>query len=481
MNYDFCIVGAGPTGLTLAYELGKTGFSVLVIDRASRCGGLSKSYNYDGNIFDIGPKRFHTDDPKVVQFIDHVLSEKKLIIGRLSKVFFLNRYYEWPITTKELLNLPVDVAVKCVIDLIKEKEFTELDSFPSYIKYKYGTTLYKLFFQPYTEKFLRIEANDIHADWASTGINRTIIDKKAKGNSLTEMFKTLLLPKKVDTKFIYPSDGGFGGFWDTLTNLCRASGHCEFIFSDTISNLSSHVNGFDVMTRNGKSFHCNYLCWSGNINDLIKIINKESNQNDINPMAKIKYLNTIFYNIVVDAAVVPRHRAQWIYVSKGDSLISRITCMREFAPYTCKDGDYNIICEVTDSQANPLYWDSANSLTDRVIQELVDMKFLRKASNVKSVYINPQQDTYPIYHKDYLKDFAYVRHTIRKYSDKIILLGRSGAFWYNNSDHSIRMALDTAEYFLGKRESLFDHRSYFGGRMASNNPQGTETSPFKVT
>ena len=62
LNYDFCIVGAGPSGLTTAYHLLKAGKKVLIIERGDRVGGLGKSYKYDGQIFDTGPKRFHTDD-----------------------------------------------------------------------------------------------------------------------------------------------------------------------------------------------------------------------------------------------------------------------------------------------------------------------------------------------------------------------------------------------------------------------------------
>ena len=76
-----------------------------------------------------------------------------------------------------------------------------------------GTIFIKLFFKPYTEKFLRIQAENIHSDWAMTGINRTVIDKKVKADSILDIIKSLALPKKIDTKFLYPSTGGFGGFF----------------------------------------------------------------------------------------------------------------------------------------------------------------------------------------------------------------------------------------------------------------------------
>ena len=80
-HYDYCIVGAGVSGLTTAYHLLKADQKVLIVERDQRVGGLGKSYNYDGHIFDTGPKRFHTDDQIVIDFIEHVLNENIYIAG----------------------------------------------------------------------------------------------------------------------------------------------------------------------------------------------------------------------------------------------------------------------------------------------------------------------------------------------------------------------------------------------------------------
>src|SRR5262245_3135849 len=107
--YDFCVIGACPTGLTLAYRLAQSGRSVLIVERDVRPGGLAKSFNIEGNIFDIGPKRFHTDDPKVIDFLNEVAAEHLLKIGRSTKVYFLERYLDWPLSTRDLPRLPVGV------------------------------------------------------------------------------------------------------------------------------------------------------------------------------------------------------------------------------------------------------------------------------------------------------------------------------------------------------------------------------------
>ena len=128
-QYDYCIVGAGPSGLTAAYKLLQEGKSVVVVERDSRIGGLAKSYDYDGQIFDTGPKRFHTDDEVVLDFIDEVLHGDVCQIERSTKVYFLGRYFDWPLHSKDVLKMPLGVSVRCFLELLQNREMQESTSF----------------------------------------------------------------------------------------------------------------------------------------------------------------------------------------------------------------------------------------------------------------------------------------------------------------------------------------------------------------
>lgn len=461
-DYDYCILGAGPSGLTLALRLLQAQKRVLLIERDSRIGGLAKSHIYGGHIFDTGPKRFHTDDPRVMAFIDEVTGRRIMRIGRSTEVYFLNRYFNWPLTTQDILKLPLNMAFQCLYDLLTKKPIQDKSSFHDYVRAKYGEALYKTFFKPYTQKFLRWDSEDIHSDWASTGINRTIIDSRINAKSLGNILKALLLPSKIETEFLYPVAGGFGGFYEQLLQLCRNYAGFHLSTNDTVIGIKPDSLGLVLNTQSGLSASCGDLIWSGNINHLLAIMGQKG---------KLNFLNTVFYNLICPEKEVRNHRAQWIYVSRGDSLISRITCMREFAGYTCPPGYYNLICEVTDSQIVAKYMPNGAKYTQDVIKELKEMSFIRSISSVEEAHINPVRDTYPIYHKLYYKDFGASVLQVRKFSKRIHLLGRSGAFWYNNSDHSIRFALEMAQQLLNQDERPFDFRHYFGGALVTTHPQ----------
>lgn len=465
LHFDYCVVGSGPSGLTAAYKLLKGGKSVLLIERDNRIGGLAKSYEYDGHIFDTGPKRFHTDDPIVLDFIQEITQGHIATIGRSTKVFFLNQYFEWPLQTKDLIKMPLGVSVKCALDLLKERPITDKASFHQYINSKYGETLYGVFFKPYTQKFLRWDTEDIHSDWASTGINRTVIDKRVNANTLMDLFKSLVLPAKIETEFLYPLEGGFGGFYEQMLQLCQGMKGFTLMLSDTIAQIKDNGKTFEVKTQKDKDLTFTDLLWTGNLNALNNLIAPQN--------TTVHYLNTIFYNVICNDEGVGKQKAQWIYVSRGDSLISRITCMKEFLPYTCKEGYYNMICELTDSQKEPFYFKNPQEHKDGVLNELVGMRFIKNKKYVDAVHVEPVLDTYPIYHRRYAQDFGRVKAGIMNFSKRIHLLGRSGAFWYNNSDHSIRFAIETADKLLGVQKKEFDYRDYFGGLSGSAAHQET--------
>ena len=124
--------------------------------------------------------------------------------------------------------------------------------------------------------------------------------------------------------------------------------------------------------------------------------------------------------------------------------------MKEFAKSTTPDGYYNFITEVTDSQKKPIYFNNPEKYKDTVINELKEINFI-KTNNIEDIKINAIKDTYPIYHKEYKLAFNEITKKVKKFSKNITLLGRSGAYWYNNSDHSIRMAIEISKKLLRKK------------------------------
>ena len=457
-RFDYVIVGAGVAGLTLAHQLLEAGRSVLLIERHQRVGGLAKSFLYEiegkSCIFDTGPKRFHTEDPQVRDFIVRVLDGQYLEIGRQSSVYLFGRYFNWPLSTKDVFKLPLSIQLRVGFDLVRKlvhsDETANDHRFQSYILNQYGPTLYHAFFKGYTEKFIGIPATEVHEDWATTGINRSIIDNKAKGNSIFELARSVLLPPTVKTIFLYPQVRGFGNFCERLATAIRAMGGT--ILTETT------VDQIDGSTRtiyfNDDDAGFSSLVWTGNLHDLGRLLGEQ--------FPFLEYLSTIFYNIVLRSR--PRRKDQWIYYGDSNLQIVRVSIANNFAPYLVPEPWGGLIVEKTCRYQDDI-WNNPASLQSVISDELWRVGLISSDSDILSTMVEPVRDTYPVYHLHYRKGFSQIMAAVKKRHPYITLLGRTGAFWYNNSDHSISLALRMARYLTGKETREPDKENIFSSEV----------------
>ena len=168
---EFVVVGAGVAGLSFAHTVLGEERSTVVVERNDHVGGLARSYRYGDFVFDVGPKRFHTEDQEVLDFLFSILGKDYIVVDRSSAVHLFGRYFPGPLDHHALFRLPLRVMVSSGLDLLRRREPKDENSFTEYTRSRYGDTLYRLFFKPYTEKFLQIPCEDVHVDWAKTAIS----------------------------------------------------------------------------------------------------------------------------------------------------------------------------------------------------------------------------------------------------------------------------------------------------------------------
>jgi protoporphyrinogen oxidase len=376
-SFDFVIVGAGVAGLTLAHQLLEAGRSVLLIERYPRVGGLAKSFFYEVEgktcIFDTGPKRFHTEDPQVREFITRILEDQYLEIGRQSSVYLFGRYFSWPLSTKDLFKLPLSVQLRVGFDLMRKlvhsSEISSDQGFESYILNKYGPTLYYSFFKGYTEKFIGIPAAEVHEDWATTGINRSIIDKNAKGNSIFDLARSVLLPPALNTVFIYPRVRGFGNFCERLEAAVTAMGG-TILTGTTLDEIDDSTR---TIRCNGTQAGFSRLVWTGNLHDLGDLLGEK--------FPRLEYLSTIFYNIVSRAR--SRRADQWIYYGDRDLHAVRVSIVNNFAPYLIPEPWGGLIVEKTCRYRDDV-WNDPTRLQPVIVGELVRVGLLSSPLDILS-------------------------------------------------------------------------------------------------
>ena len=302
------VVGGGVAGLVTAHLLAEAGAQVVVIEKFSRVGGLARSYQYDGFVFDCGPHRFHTENPNVKSYLDRVLEGQGTWFPRKSEVYFAGQYYRWPLHPKNLVQLPPALAAKSAIDLaINGMKTYGQDNFEDYVLRQYGPTLYEHFFKGYSIKFLGIHPKQTHPDWAKVGLNRAIIDDKLQMQNLAQLAKsTLLQYNKAEIDFLYPKGGGLQVTWDIVAEMIKAKG--GRIITGTGARQAGGNGRIEAVYAGSERIEPSLVIWTAPITLACDQLNID--------MPDLPYLSTLFYNVMVDEDV-PR-KYQWCYYGADD-------------------------------------------------------------------------------------------------------------------------------------------------------------------
>src|SRR3954449_6287839 len=223
---DVFVIGAGPAGLTAAYCLTKENPSIIVIEKDPvYVGGISRTVEYNGFMFDIGGHRFFSKSKEGVDLWKEILPNDFIARPRLSRIYYGGKYYSYPLSAFEALsNLGIFTSAACMLSFAYAKlmPLENPENFHQWVRNQFGEKLFSIFFKTYTEKVWGMSCDDISADWAAQrikGLDLWTAMSHALRNSLLpakkgpatkangEVIKTLI------DSFQYPRKGP-GMMWD---------------------------------------------------------------------------------------------------------------------------------------------------------------------------------------------------------------------------------------------------------------------------
>lgn len=416
------IIGAGLSGLTLAERIlnKEPNADVTIIERENTPGGLARTFHRDGFDFDIGPHRFHTMNPDVDKYLMDILDGCYVNMLRKSSVYMAGKYRNWPLTMQSVLGLPFPVLWKSFLDLFFKPDIKEIKSFSDFIRSRYGNNLYNFFFSGYTRKFTGVPAEELHVDWAQAGVNRAVIDKRVKADTLSSLLKSILLPKPMETTFYYPGKGGIQTFCDMQLDRIQKNGGKVFLNTEVSKLISEGGKVTGVQLASGDFISANRVFWTAPLSILY-------------PETEFKFINTVLACVGLKKKN-PVNDYQWCYFGQEDILFSRLTVPGEFRQDCVPDGKDSIIAEITCSSDAP-EWASPDTLTERL---LADLKRVDAISGDDVIFVDWHKipETYPVYTLDYREKLSSIQ-----IDQGLFLMGRCGSFWYNNMDHSIAQSL----------------------------------------
>ncbi len=435
------VVGGGVAGLCAAYLLQKSGFKVTLIEKETRIGGLARSFKYGDFTFDIGPHRFHTEDKEVLSFIHKIMGQDSLLtIKRSSGVWMFKRYHDWPLRPGSIIRFPLPVMLGIGRDIIKRNQ-TAGDDFASHISAMYGETIFKVFFKPYTEKFLHVPPEELHADWAKAGIDRAVIDKRVDIKNLNKLILTTLLPKPITTEFLYPKIGGIQAFSDRLAEKIVDAGG-TILSSHKVSSIKKDGNKVKSVTLASKEeLDVDYLLWTAPITELLRLLGM--------PREDLRYLNIICYNVMVKERCKVDY--QWCYYGGYNTIFNRASIPVNFNPSLAPKGTFGICIEVTALDHHKL-WEMPEALFDIIGYQVMNIGLISDLRNIIDIKVERVANTYPIYTLDYLQKINSALEAVHGLRN-LYAFGRTGSFWYNNMDHSLRDAMQVVSGIINGNSS----------------------------
>lgn len=492
------IIGAGPAGLTAAYELLKqsTDYQVVILEESNAIGGISRTVQYHGNRMDIGGHRFFSKDDRVTNWWisqlplqgkpsyddkalgrqamlneggpDPELTDKVMLHrNRISRIYYQKHFFDYPISMKPqtFINMGFAQTMKagfsylssCVHKLPEES----LENF--YIN-RFGKILYSMFFEGYTEKLWGRHPREISADWGS---------QRVKGLSIAELIKNMfskLMPgkgKETETSliesFLYPKYGP-GQLWETVASeITNLGGTIEFKKSvKSVELQNGQVKSITAINQNGtlEKIEADVFISSMPIKDLIAGMD-DAAPADVQHIAKgLPYRDFVTVGVLTDKLNLKNETAIrtfndqvpdcWIYVQDTGVKLGRIQIFNNWSPYMVKDVKHTVwlgleyFCTEGDS-----FWSMSDEGTAQyAANELVKMEILDSSDKMQDFHVERVKKAYPAYFDTYDEIQTVIDYL--NGIDNLYCIGRNGQHRYNNMDHSMVTAFEAVDLITGK-------------------------------
>ncbi len=440
------ILGAGPAGLAAAYILTKQGKSVVVVERDNRVGGLAKSIEYQGFILDYGPHRFYTKIAPVLKLWDEVLGNEQVTVKRLTRIYYNHKYFNYPLKALEaVFALGIVESTKIITSYFHTRLFPKQNpqNFAEWVTGKFGKRLFQIFFEGYTEKLWGIPCTEISADWAA---------QRIKGLSLLKAVKTALLGndgkvKNMIDQFQFPRLGS-GQLYEKISDRLQEANQKVLLNTEVISLQHDDFKVNKLTLRNTETgeesiVDCDGVISSIPINMLIgKMITPQPNSQAIAAAKSLKFRNTVLVYLFVEGNnLFPDN---WLYINDPTVAVGRVTNFANWSPEMLPNNYQTpLCCEYWCNFDEPMWQMSESELIALAESELNKIKLLNK-QYVSSGFILRLPRTYPIYAGEYKSSLNTIQTYLQQF-ENLQLVGRYGAFKYNNQDHSLLMGILAAE------------------------------------
>jgi protoporphyrinogen oxidase len=437
------VLGAGPAGLTAAYELAKVGWPVTVLEADDQVGGLAKTVVRDGYRFDLGGHRFFTKAEEVEALWHEVLDEEFLERPRMSRIYWRGRFLDYPLRGPDVIRKlgPVELTRSLASYLraaVRPKG--EEETFEQWVSNRFGRRLYEHFFKSYTEKVWGVPTSELRAEWAAQRIRGLSFVSAARaaffGNEGNKV-------KSLIDRFHYPRFGP-GQLWEAMCEAIVGWGG-EVLLEHPVSALTVRDGRITSVTAGGRTFEPSHVISSLPLSTTVAITDPPAPADVREAAEGLRYRDFLTVAVVLDGEdLFPDN---WIYIHDPDVTVGRIQNYRSWSPWMVPDPSTACVgLEYFCFEGDELWNTGDEELVARAGRELAHLG-LADPARIRRGYVVRVPRAYPMYDSEYAGRVAVIRRWLEGI-ENLQQVGRNGLHRYNNSDHSSLTAIRAVDHLL---------------------------------
>ena len=491
------IIGAGPAGLTAAYELlhreKPEEIEVLVLEESDKLGGISRTVEYHGNRMDMGGHRFFTKVPEVNAWWDAMLPrqgapasddialERKASLqeggpdpeqtdrvmlrsNRVSRILFNGRFFDYPISLKfdTFRNMGLGTTIVAGFSYLKgvlfKRQENSLEDF--YIN-RFGKKLYSMFFEHYTENLWGRHPSQIDPSWGAQRVKGVSVSAVLK-NAIEKQFgrKNRKVETSLIEEFSYPKLGP-GQLWEvTAEEITKLGGRIlkESRVVGIRKDGADHITHV-IYEQAGKQVEltCDYVISSMPIRDLVGGMNDVPAE-PARIAAGLPYRDYMTVGVLVPKLNLKNKTAfktignivpdNWIYIHDRTVQMGRMQIYNNWSPYLIKDLEHTVWVglEYFCNEGDTLWNMTDEDFAQLGIREMVTLGLIDDAAEVMDHHVERVKKAYPAYFDTYDEMDKLVRYLDS--IDNLYCVGRNGQHRYNNIDHSMCTSFEAVKNII---------------------------------
>jgi protoporphyrinogen oxidase len=449
---DVVVIGAGPAGLTAAYDLALRGFSPTVLEQGAIVGGLARTESYRGFHFDMGGHRFFTKSAPVEAIWREVLGDDFVRRPRLSRIYYNGKFFHYPLKPlNALAGLGPLQSVLVAISYLRWQiaPYRREGTFEQWVTNRFGRRLFRTFFKTYTEKVWGVSCSELKAEWAAQRIK----DLSLRTAVLSMFVRPGTTIKTLIEEFDYPRLGP-GMMWNTMREHVERRGGTVRTGAEVVvigrdgPRIRHVVIAADDGTR--ETIPGSDFISSMPVSELVTRLDPPAPPEVRAAAAQLSYRDFLTVCLIVDQPdLFPDN---WIYIHDPTVQVGRIQNFKNWSPDMVPNGTQTSLgLEYFCTEGDALWCMPDEDLIALGRREIAHIG-LARAEDIVDGCVQRVPKAYPIY------DTRYRDHldVVRRYVDGLVNLqtiGRNGLHRYNNQDH----AMLTGIYAVG---NLVDDRNH---------------------